>query len=101
MEIAELIRLGKLPSLEKLKEENQQQQLEVQYRQQQRQQNYEKITMAEEEDDNDNDGDGNDIIDDLMRRSIKKHKGDSSSAVALIDKFAKKNNIPIDDITKE
>ena len=100
MEIAELIRLGKLPSLEKLKEENQQQQLEVQYRQQQRQQNYEKITAAEE-DDNDNDGDGNDIIDDLMRRSIKKHKGDSSSAVALIDKFAKKNNIPIDDITKE
>jgi len=100
LEIAELIRLGKLPSLEKLKEENQQQQLEVQYRQQQRQQNYEKITAAEE-DDNDNDGDGNDIIDDLMRRSIKKHKGDSSSAVALIDKFAKKNNIPIDDITKE
>ena len=41
VEIAEIIRLGKLPSLEKLKEENQQQQLEVQYRQQQRQQNYE------------------------------------------------------------
>jgi hypothetical protein len=76
VEIAELIRLGKLPSLEKLKEENQRQEGEVQDRQQQRQQKKQAEIVAEEEEDDGNteadDDDDNDDEDEILDDIIKK-----------------------------